>query len=55
MKLSIDKAIECIRDYCEKHTLSCKNCKFNENFELCMFERCPCDWKTEKEKKNEQM
>ena len=48
-KSKLDKAIECIRNYCEKH--ACKDCKFTDEYERCMFDVCPCDWKTEKEKK----
>lgn len=44
-KFHLDKAIECIRSYCDKHT--CRNCKFSRrDTEPCMFKSSPCDWMT---------
>lgn len=49
MKAKLEKAIEYIIGYCEKHP-SCKyNCKFYGDDGMCMFWKAdsPVDWKRE--------
>lgn len=41
----IDKAVETLKGYCDKHT-ECRNCRFSDEKGYCNFEKgkIPSDW-----------
>lgn len=43
MKTRIEKAIEYIKGYCDKHS-SCEKCRLYSDDNKCIVQDIPCDW-----------
>ena len=50
MKSRLQRSIEYIKGYCDKHEC-CDSCKLNDiKAETCMLKRCPMEWEYNEQK-----